>query len=702
MRLAPALTLFLLFGCGTPAVDLNVKPFDAGLDGDAKGESSVDDPSLGGPCEEDVQCDDKLACTFEKCDLVIKRCRITTDDSLCDDGMFCNGKEVCVPKLGCRPGPVVGCSTGNACDINKCIESTKACEHKPRDADGDGDPDDLCAPKHDCNDQNPLVASTLSEICGNGIDDDCDGQKDEQPCSVAQNATCQTALAIAGPGSYSLSTAAAPKGYTASCSVAQPSAAHDVVAAVTIPSGGPKDLDVWLSAPGGSEVAVAIQGTCGSALSELSCTAGYLSSSAHARARGLAPGTYYVIATAAKEATLELSVDLLTPTPKAPNESCGNATPIADGVAFSAQIFDAAKDLASACTSATGELTYSFTLASPRDVRVFANATRGVCAPVLGLSGAGGALVADELRCRQGAGTQPLYARALAAGTYYVTVAATSSIDAQVLFTTYAPTVAPADQTCATAPPATINGTTTFDLVDHEDAIKDGCFPGSPTAAYAVDLSVASDVLLVGRYAQNGLGAVSFDAPGCTAPDRLLCAASYTPVRTSKRNVPPGSYRAIVADSYGLAGSLSTFVRPTVQATAVVDADTCASQVVDIPADGGFFTGDTTGKASDFDESCDVPNVPPGGAADQIFRLVVTQPRRVVISMDGSTYDTLLSLRSGSACPGIELKNGCNFSFSGARSFIDTVVGPGTYWVIVDGFGNQKGAWNLDVRVVVP
>ncbi len=704
MRVAACLlSASLLFACGEPAVDLIVKPFDAGLDADAgKTDGSLDDPTLGGPCEEDVQCDDQLKCTFDKCDLTLKRCRYSPDDSLCDNGQFCDGKELCVPKLGCRPGGVVTCATGKACDINKCIESTKACEHKPRDVDGDGDPDDLCVPNRDCNDQNPLVASTLAEVCGNKVDDNCNGKVDEAPCVIAKNSTCQDALAIAGPGSYQLSTAAAPKGFTASCSVTQPTAAHDVVAAVTIPNGGPKDLDVWMNAPGGTEVAVAIQGTCGSALSELACGSSAGTTSTHARARNLAPGTYYVIATASKETTIELAIDFLTPSPKSPNETCANAAAITEGVAIPVQIFDAAKDLASGCTAATGELTYAFTLATPRDVRVFANTTRGAGSPVLGLRSPACTQLTDELRCRQGGGTQPLYARALPPGTYTVTVAATSPIDASVLLTTYPPTVAPPDQTCGTAPPATIDGTLDFNLADHEDAIKDGCFPGAPTAAYAVDLSVASDVLLVGRFAQNGVGAVSFDAPGCTPPDRLLCAASYTPVRTSKRNVPPGSYRAVVADSYGLAGSLSTFVRPTVQATVVNGGDTCQSPVVDIPAAGGFFTGDTNGKGSEFDESCDVPNVPPGGAADQIMRLVLAQPRRVVLSMDGSTYDTILSLRAGNSCPGVEIVKGCNFSFSGARSFLDAVLAPGTYWIVVDGFGSQKGAWNLDVRVVAP
>ena len=699
-----AIAALALAACGSPSRDVLVMPFDAGLDAQDAAppptDGSQDDPTLGGPCQEDAQCDDQVACTSDKCDPTLLRCRNTPDDSLCDDTVYCNGKERCLLKPGCGPGPVVTCATGKACDINSCVEADKSCLHKPRDADGDGDPDDHCVAQKDCNDQDPNVASTHSEVCNNGVDDNCNGVKDEQPCSSAANATCPTALPIGGPGTYQLDTAAAAKTLATSCSVTNPAGGHDVVAAVTIGQGGAKDLDVWATAPGGTEVSVAIQGTCGQSGSELACVASAGSTTTHARGRNLAPGTYYVVLTASKETLVELSVDLLAPTPKAPNEDCASASPITPGVATNVALFDATKDLPSSCTSATGELTYAFTLAQPRAVRVFANTLRGAGSLVTGLRSPSCSGQTDELRCRNGS-TLPLFARALAAGTYTLTVSATSPIDASVLVETYAPTAAPPDQTCTTAPPASIDKTLAFDLTDHEDAIKDGCFPGAPTAAYTVDLPVPSDVLLVARFPQTEVGAVSFDAPGCTTVDRLLCAAAYTPVRVSKRNVPAGSYRAVVADTFAQPGSLTTLVRPTVVATAVAGADDC-NTFIDVPPSGGFLTGDTTSMTANFDESCDVANSGPGGAADQVLRLVLTQTKRVVLSMDGSTYDTILSFRQGSTCPGIELKNGCNFSFSGARSFLDTTVAAGTYWIIVDGFAGSKGPWNLDVRVVDP
>jgi hypothetical protein len=306
----------------------------------------------------------------------------------------------------------------------------------------------------------------------------------------------------------------------------------------------------------------------------------------------------------------------------------------------------------------------------------------------------------DELRCRVGS-TLPLFARSLSPGTYVLSVAATSPINANVLVQLLPPTAAPNGQVCSTAPDALFNKTIPFDLSNFEDAIKDGCLSGGPTASFKIDLANPSDVIVVGRFPQTELGAVSFDTPNCSINDKLACSASYTPVRVSKRNVPSGSYRAVVTDEYGLQGSLSTFVRDTVAPINVTTADNC-NDFVDIPSTGGFLIGDSTMKSADFDESCDATNLPMGGAPDQIFRLVLSQTKRVVLNMDGSQLLSILSIRKGNQCPGLEIMNGCNVGFSAARSFFDVTLSAGTYWVVVDGYALQKGPWNLDVRVVDP
>ena len=92
--------------------------------------------------------------------------------------------------------------------------------------------------------------------------------------------------------------------------------------------------------------------------------------------------------------------------------------------------------------------------------------------------------------------------------------------------------------------------------------------------------------------------------------------------------------------------------------------------------------------------------MPPGGAKDQLLRLVLAQPKRVVLNMDGSTYSTVLDVRSGLTCPGTEVPDACYAGPTGTRSFLDLKLAAGTYYLQIDGFNRDEGAWNLDVRVI--
>ena len=71
-----------------------------------------------------------------------------------------------------------------------------------RDADGDGygssattsvcsstAPAGYVTGSGDCNDNNPAINPGAVEVCGNRIDDNCNGRIDEQPCSLCLNAT---------------------------------------------------------------------------------------------------------------------------------------------------------------------------------------------------------------------------------------------------------------------------------------------------------------------------------------------------------------------------------------------------------------------------------------------------------------------------------------------------------------------------------
>lgn len=689
--------------CGSDNQDRFVR-FDAGDNAaDASADGPEVDPTLGGPCNDDVQCDDKIPCTYDGCDQTLKRCRNVPDDTLCDDDRFCSGKEKCVLRRGCAPGPVTTCQDDNLCTIDRCNEATKSCEHEIRDVDGDGDPDTHCAVNHDCDDTDPDVSSTRVEICNNFKDDDCDGEVDEQPCADAQNDVCATALAVAAPGTYVLSTVAAKKNYATTCTVKNPAAAKDVVVAITVPgvpADGTKDVEVWATSQSSSnEVALALESTCGVSASEISCAHIDGSRTARAIARGLVGGnTIYAVVTAQVESPIDVKVDVRPATPKAPNETCAAPSPITVGVPFTAAIVDASHDLVTACDKEkAGELTYSFSLAAPADVKIFASTLAGDGEPVITLRDAA---CPSELRCRVGT-TPPVFARSLSAGTHVFSVGGTTQLDASVLVQTYPATAPPANQSCATAPPAVLNTSFAVDLSAQEDAIANGCLGGAPAAAYDLNLAVASDVLVIGRFSPGHLGAVSLNAPACGTADVLQCAKGVTPVRVSKRNVAPGSYRVVVADELGQSAQLNVLVRPTVAPTVVTASDGCVGTAT-IPPSGGFFTGDTTPMTGDFGAGCDAPGLPLGGARDQLLRLDIATPQRVVFDMIGSFYTTLLDVRQGAACPGTEVSGSCYVGFGPNKSFLDTTLGAGTYWIQLDGYNGDVGAWNLDVRVLPP
>ncbi len=74
-------------------------------------------------------CGDGLGCTADSCDEKSDSCKNLPDDSVCDDGLFCNGAETCSPVHGCSAGPEP-CPDG-ACDdeLQTCADcSGPACE----------------------------------------------------------------------------------------------------------------------------------------------------------------------------------------------------------------------------------------------------------------------------------------------------------------------------------------------------------------------------------------------------------------------------------------------------------------------------------------------------------------------------------------------------------------------------------------------
>lgn len=134
----------------------------------------------------------------------------------CQDDVFCNGREQCIPaspradRRGCVVSSVPACGDGFICD-----EAMDVCESTCPDADADGERAASCGAA-DCDDANAAINTTAAELC-NGVDDDCDGTVDDgvlqgAACSVGVGACARSALLTCADGTYSLcpTTAGAP------------------------------------------------------------------------------------------------------------------------------------------------------------------------------------------------------------------------------------------------------------------------------------------------------------------------------------------------------------------------------------------------------------------------------------------------------------------------------------------------------------
>ena len=93
----------------------------------------------------------------------------------CDDGIFCNGVELCDPldpeadAQGCVPAPSDPCEV----DDLVCDERSRSCLESCPDADGDGAADSSCGGT-DCDDTDPERFPGNPEVCDDGHDEDCD------------------------------------------------------------------------------------------------------------------------------------------------------------------------------------------------------------------------------------------------------------------------------------------------------------------------------------------------------------------------------------------------------------------------------------------------------------------------------------------------------------------------------------------------
>jgi len=159
------------------------------------------DPSLGCRSGERPDCDDGVECTADVCDSAVDACMHTPEDARCDDGRSCNGLEMCDALTDCRPGVAQSCDDHVSCTVDSCDTVTGECEYVPDDKLCDNgvfcdgaevcDPaigcrsgDEPC-PDQFCRDTEPFCVDCLEDgDCDDG--DFCNGQEMCDPAGMCE------------------------------------------------------------------------------------------------------------------------------------------------------------------------------------------------------------------------------------------------------------------------------------------------------------------------------------------------------------------------------------------------------------------------------------------------------------------------------------------------------------------------------------
>ncbi|MBX7193575.1 MAG: hypothetical protein K1X94_16080 [Sandaracinaceae bacterium] len=116
-------------GCGAKS-GLDQPRFDAGHPDAATPLDAFVLPDAAPECRNALACDDGLVCSDDTC--VEGHCRHEYFGDRCNDDVFCNGLEQCVPGAGCvSPGRL--CDDTVACTIDRCDEALARCTAEAED-----------------------------------------------------------------------------------------------------------------------------------------------------------------------------------------------------------------------------------------------------------------------------------------------------------------------------------------------------------------------------------------------------------------------------------------------------------------------------------------------------------------------------------------------------------------------------------------
>ena len=88
-----------------------------------------DETCAGNSCQSGIaiDCNDSVGCTIDSCNEGTDSCNNLPNNSVCDDGAYCNGTETCHITLGCQAGTPIVCNDSDVCTNDNCNEILDNC-----------------------------------------------------------------------------------------------------------------------------------------------------------------------------------------------------------------------------------------------------------------------------------------------------------------------------------------------------------------------------------------------------------------------------------------------------------------------------------------------------------------------------------------------------------------------------------------------
>jgi len=136
-----------------------------------------------------VDCSDDASCTDDTCNEATDSCDNVANDANCANGLFCDGAETCDAVNDCQAGAPVDCNDSVGCTVDSCNEGTDSCDNVPDDGVCDNgvfcDGAEICDVFNDCQPSSP-------PSCDDGVgctDDSCNASTDVCD-NVANDGNC--------------------------------------------------------------------------------------------------------------------------------------------------------------------------------------------------------------------------------------------------------------------------------------------------------------------------------------------------------------------------------------------------------------------------------------------------------------------------------------------------------------------------------